>query len=65
MATATCYVCGKEKLSRNEKGLSKKLLGDEIQVYYCLECLAEYLEVEVEFLLDKIEEFKAQGCDSF
>lgn len=65
MAKVTCYGCDKEKLSRNEKGLCKKLLGEEANFYYCLECLAEYLEVEVEFLLDKIEEFKTQGCDSF
>lgn len=65
MATVSCYACGKEKLSRNEKGLNKKLLDLQVEIYYCLECLAEYLEVDVAFLLDKIEEFKAQGCDSF
>lgn len=65
MATVSCYACGKEKLSRNEKALNKKLLDLQVEIYYCLECLAEYLEVDVAFLLDKIEEFKAQGCDSF
>ena len=60
-----CYVCGKEKLSRNEIGLSQKLLGREIVCFYCLDCLAEYLEVDVEFLRDRIIEFREQGCVLF
>ncbi|NLN94365.1 MAG: hypothetical protein GX130_13820 [Candidatus Hydrogenedens sp.] len=65
MVKTVCYVCGKEKLSRNEKGLSKKLVDEKGNLCYCLDCLAEYLEVDREFLIDKIEEFKDQGCDSF
>ena len=60
-----CYVCGKENLSKNEIGLTKKLLGKNTKNYYCLDCLAEYLEVDTEFLIEKVEEFKAQGCDLF
>ena len=61
----TCFVCGKTKLSKNEIGLNKKLLGRKIQKYYCLDCLAEYLEVTSEFLLAKVGEFKEQGCTMF
>jgi hypothetical protein len=61
----TCYVCGKEVLSKNEIGLTKKLLSKEAKAFYCLDCLAGYLEVDTEFLLEKIEEFKVQGCDLF
>jgi len=60
-----CFVCGKENLNRNDIGLTKKLLDKETKRFYCLDCLAEYLEVETEFLLAKIEEFKEQGCDLF
>ena len=65
MKNKICFVCGKEHLSRNEIGLTKKLLDKEAVRFYCLDCLAEYLEVETEFLLAKIEEFKEQGCDLF
>lgn len=60
-----CYVCGKESLSRNEIGLTKKLLSKNTKIFYCLDCLADYLEVDTEFLIEKILEFKAQGCDLF
>lgn len=60
-----CYVCGKENLSKDEIGITKKLIGKKTKTYYCLSCLAEYLEVTEEELLDKIEEFKDEGCTLF
>jgi len=60
-----CYVCGKKNLNKNEIGLTKKLLSRDAKIYYCLDCLAEYLEVDTELLLEKVEEFKAQGCYLF
>ena len=60
-----CYACGKKNLSKNEIGLTKKLLDMDSKQFYCLECLAEYLEVDVEFLIARIQEFKEQGCDLF
>jgi hypothetical protein len=60
-----CYSCGKVKLNKTEIGLSKKFLNRNTNVFYCIECLAEYLEVDVEFLLEKVEEFKSQGCSLF
>lgn len=65
MECRVCYVCGKEDLSRNEIGLAKKLLDKNTKRFYCLGCLAEYLEVDAEFLLEKVEEFKTQGCTLF
>jgi hypothetical protein len=65
MEEKNCYVCKKETLSKNEIGLTKKLLGRNSKHFYCLDCLAEYLEVETEFLLAKVEEFKEQGCKLF
>ncbi|MCX5813952.1 MAG: hypothetical protein NT178_15605 [Proteobacteria bacterium] len=65
MGKKRCYVCGREALSKNEIGLTKKLLDKESKRFYCVDCLAEYLEVDTEFLLAKVEELKEQGCDLF
>ncbi len=62
---SVCYVCGKENLSKNEIGINKKLINKNTKQFYCLSCLADYLEVTEEELLDKIEEFKAEGCKLF
>ena len=61
---AICYVCNKE-LSKNEIGLTKKLINKNAKDYYCISCMAEYLEVTVEELEDKIEEYKDEGCKLF
>ena len=65
MDKKNCYVCGKEVLSKNEIGLTKKLLDKDTRRFYCLDCLAEHLDADREFLLAKIEEFKEQGCKLF
>ncbi len=65
MDKKSCYLCGKENLSKNEIGLTKKLLDQDAKSFYCLDCLAEYLEVDADFLLEKIREFKEQGCAYF
>jgi predicted nucleic-acid-binding Zn-ribbon protein len=65
MESKVCYVCGKENLNKNEIGLTKKLFDKNAKRFYCLNCLAEYLEVDTEFLLEKVEEFKTQGCILF
>ena len=62
---ANCYVCGKENLSKDEIGITKKLIDKKTKKFYCISCLAEYLEVTEEELLDKIEEFKNEGCTLF
>lgn len=61
----SCIACGKNPLSKDEIGINKKLLGEQIDSFYCLDCLADYLEVETQDLLDKIEEFKEEGCKLF
>ena len=60
-----CVICGKVHLNKDTIGINKKLLGEDIENYYCLECLAEYLGCTVDELLDKIEEFKEEGCKLF
>ena len=60
-----CVSCGKEALEKNEIGINKKLLGEQVESFYCMDCLADYLGVSVQDILDKIEEFKDQGCKLF
>ena len=62
---ASCFSCGKPDLEKNEIGINKKLLGEQIENYYCLNCLADYLEATVDELNAKIEEFKEEGCKLF
>lgn len=60
-----CHACGKPSLTKNEIGINKKLLGMKSKNFYCLECLANLLEVEPQDILDKIEDFKNDGCKLF
>ena len=60
-----CHACGKHPLCKNEIAINKKLLGMKSKNFYCLECLANLLEVEPQDILDKIEEFKNDGCKLF
>jgi uncharacterized protein YlaI len=59
-----CYLCDTE-LDKITFGLNKKLLGRKISRFYCLNCLADYLEITPDELLAKVEEFKVQGCKLF
>ena len=59
-----CISCEKYPLTKNEIGINKKLLNVD-KNFYCLDCLANYLEVDVQDILAKIEEFKDEGCKLF
>ena len=61
---AKCYLCESE-LNKVEIGLSKKFMGRSMTRFYCINCLAEYLDISVEDLLAKVEDFKLQGCALF
>lgn len=61
----SCISCGKKELGKDEIGINKKLLGEQIENFYCLDCLADYLEATVDELNAKIEEFKEEGCKLF
>lgn len=58
-----CSICN-IPLKKDEVSLCIKLFGKHENVY-CLGCLAEELEVSIEDLKDKIEEYKADGCSLF
>ncbi len=60
-----CISCVKEKISKDEIGINKKLLGEKVENFYCMSCLADFLGCTVDDLLDKIEQFKEEGCTLF
>ena len=59
-----CCVC-EATLSKNEVGLNKKLIGEHTGKNFCLSCLAIHLDTAAEDLLEKIEDFKSEGCTLF
>ena len=60
-----CIICGKKSLDKDTIGINRKLLGENIENFYCMGCLADYLGCTVLELREKIEEFKNEGCKLF
>jgi biotin operon repressor len=60
-----CLACRKIPLDKDTIGINKKMLGTSIKSFYCMDCLADYLGCTIEDLLEKIEEFKDEGCTLF
>lgn len=54
-----------DALEKDTIGINKKMLGKDITNFYCMDCLADYLGCTVDELLEKIEEFKEEGCTLF
>ena len=65
LKASPCISCGKKDLSKDEVGINMKLIGEDTQNFYCLDCLANVLDVGVQDILDKIDEFKEEGCTLF
>lgn len=65
MHLINCISCYKKNLNKDTIGINKKLLGENIKNFYCIDCLATYLNCSVEDLIEKIEEFKEEGCKLF
>lgn len=59
-----CISCGKV-LTPDEIGATKKLINRGAQEFFCLSCLAKRYKVEESLILQKIEEWRAQGCGLF
>jgi len=60
----TCCDCGKQ-LAKDEVALSRKLIDADTEDFYCICCLAEYIGCTEQDLIEKIQEFKEQGCTLF
>ncbi len=65
MEIKKCFACEIDIFNKNHLGLNKKLLGRKTKRFYCVDCLADYHGITAEELLDKIEDFKFQGCGLF
>lgn len=65
MNKVKCVACGRDDLDKDTIGINKKLLGEDMSRFYCMDCLADYLGCEVQDILDKIEVFKEEGCKLF
>ena len=59
-----CAVCGKE-LTRDEKGISFKLISRAAKDCRCLQCLSTGYGVTEEQLKALIEKFREAGCSLF
>lgn len=59
-----CVNCTKE-LVRDEVALCKKMLGKNTKQFLCIECLSMHLDTDRDILLEKIEQFKEEGCTLF
>lgn len=65
MTKETCFACKTKIEEKDAIALNKKLLSRKVDNFYCLSCLADFVGVSIEELMDKIEEFKEQGCSLF
>ena len=52
-------------LSRDEIGLTKKLINRGCTEFQCYSCLAKHFQVTVEDLRRKVAEFREMGCTLF
>lgn len=59
-----CMECG-SILKKDEVGLSKKMLVPDGTMLYCFSCMAEMIGCTENYLLEKVEEFKEEGCTLF
>ena len=65
MKTHNCVSCGILLTDKDTLAVNRKLLGKDIRNFYCMDCLAEFLGCTVQDILEKIEEFKDEGCELF
>ena len=59
-----CVRCG-AALTKDDIGLTRKLINRGATEFCCLSCLARHFELTEEILREKIKEFKAMGCTLF
>ena len=61
----TCASCGKKDLTRDEIGLTRKLINRGAEECFCLRCLAERFRVTEQQLTELAQAFRENGCSLF
>ena len=64
MSMPECKECG-STLSPLDIGATKKLINRGAEEFFCIPCLAKHFGVEENMILQKIKEWRAQGCMLF
>ena len=66
MIVKECCACGEKPLDKDTIGINKKMLGKNNQSFYCMNCLADYLDCSVEDLLDLTDQkyFDSEDCST-
>ena len=59
-----CLRCSR-LVSRDEIGLTKKLINRGTTEYLCYDCMARHFQVTVEELQRKVQEFRDMDCTLF
>lgn len=60
-----CANCGKYPLNKDEIAASKRFLGEKMNVFLCLDCLAADIGYDREELDAMISQLKEDGCQYF
>ncbi len=61
---SNCMKCGRE-LKHDEVAIYKRMVNRGATEFLCATCLAEKYNITEEFIAEKIEHFKKQGCTLF
>lgn len=61
----TCKECGKKVIKKDEIAMNLKMLGRNIEEYFCKKHLMKYLGINKEQWKNYISDFKQQGCNLF
>ena len=59
-----CTCCG-AALTRNDIGVTKKLINRGAEEFMCIPCLAKKFKVDEELIHKKIDEWRTMGCMLF
>ena len=61
---AHCICCG-VFLTKDDIGLTRKMINRGATEFFCIPCLADHFQLPENVLRNKIREFKAMGCTLF
>ena len=59
-----CKEC-QRPISRDEVGLTRKLINRGLTEFYCFECLGKIYRLDMKTMKDMVESFRAAGCTLF